>query len=171
MTDDILALGAVELRDRLAGGALSAVELAEACLARIESREPAVLAWAWIDRDHVLQQARALDAHRAAGHPLGSLHGVPVGVKDIVDTAGIPTENGTVIDVGRIPTADAFIVRRLREAGALILGKTVTTELAFRGPGPTRNPHDPARTPGGSSSGSAAAVAAGMVPLSIGTQT
>src|SRR3546814_17103409 len=114
MTDDILALGAVELRDRLAGGALSAVELAEACLARIESREPAVLAWAWIDRDHVLQQARALDAQRGDGHPVVSLHGVPVGVKEIVDTAGIPTDTGAGIQVVRIAQAPWSLVSRDR---------------------------------------------------------
>lgn len=171
MTDAILALGAVELRDRLASGALRSVELAQACLDRIGRLEPEVGAWAWLDPDHALRQARALDDHRASGRPIGPLHGLPVGVKDIVDTAGIPTENGTEIDAGRVPVEDAFVVRRLRQAGALIIGKTVTTELAFRGPGRTRNPHDPARTPGGSSSGSAAAVASRMVPLAIGTQT
>ena len=96
---------------------------------------------------------------------------MPVGVKDIVDTAGIPTENGTAIDAGRVPREDAFVVARLKAAGALILGKTVTTELAGMAPAPTRNPVDPAHTPGGSSAGSAAAVAAGQVPLAIGTQT
>jgi len=169
--DPILTLGAVELRDRLANGALRSVELAQAFLAQIERGEPQVGAWAWIDADHAMRQARALDDHRASGRPIGPLHGLPVGIKDIVDTAGIPTENGTVVDAGRVPVEDAFLVRRLRQAGALVLGKTVTTELAFRGPGRTRNPHDPTRTPGGSSSGSAAAVAARMVPLAIGTQT
>lgn len=169
--DPLLTLGAVELRDRIAAGELRAVELAEACLAAIERLEPAIGAWAWLDRDHALRQARALDEHRASGRPIGPLHGLPVGLKDIVDTAGIPTENGTAVDAGRVPVDDAFVVRRLRQAGALVMGKTVTTELAFRSPGRTRNPHDPARTPGGSSSGSAAAVAARMVPLAVGTQT
>ncbi len=117
------------------------------------------------------RQADAVDAARACGEAVGPLAGLPVGVKDIVDTADLPTENGTVLHVGRQPSADAFCVRALRAAGGVLMGKTVTTELATYAPGPTRNPHDPSRTPGGSSSGSAAAVAAGMVPLAIGTQT
>lgn len=167
----VLGLGAVELRDRLAKGALRAVELAQACLEEIEAREPEVQAWAWLDSDHVLEQARALDAYRATGRAIGPLHGLPVAVKDIIDTARIPTANGTVLDEGRVPSTDAFVVERLKAAGAIILGKTVTTELAFMHPGKTRNPYNPAHTPGGSSSGSAAAVAAGMAPLAIGTQT
>ncbi|MBL8708208.1 MAG: amidase, partial [Rhodospirillaceae bacterium] len=167
----ILGLGAVELRDRLARGAVRAVEIAEASLAQIAATEPRVQAWAWLDGAHVLDQARSLDAHRSAGRPIGPLHGVPVALKDIIDTAGMPTANGTALDAGRVPTADAFVVERLKAAGAIIMGKTVTTELAFMHPGKTRNPHNPDHTPGGSSSGSAAAVAAGMVPLAIGTQT
>lgn len=163
--------GAVELRDRLAAGALSAVALVEACLARIEAVEPQVQAWAWLDADHALEQARALDRHRQSGRPIGPLHGLPVGLKDIIDTARIPTENGCALDAGRVPARDAFVVERLKGAGAVIMGKTVTTELAYFTPGKTRNPVDPDRTPGGSSSGSAAAVAAGMVPLAVGTQT
>ena len=112
-----------------------------------------------------------MDAIRQAGRPLGPLHGIPVGVKDIIDVRGLPAERGTPAFAGRVPEADAALVERLREAGAVILGKTVTTELAFLHPSSTRNPHDPTRTPGGSSSGSAAAVAAGHVPLAIGTQT
>lgn len=164
-------LTAVALRDRLARGELRAVELAQGFLDQIAAREPEVQAWAWLDGEHVLQQARALDAHRASGKPLGPLHGLPVALKDVIDTRRIPTENGTPIDKGRVPVEDAFIVRRLRAAGAIILGKTVSTELAFLHPGKTRNPVDPAHTPGGSSSGSAAAVAARMTPLAIGTQT
>jgi Asp-tRNA(Asn)/Glu-tRNA(Gln) amidotransferase A subunit family amidase len=169
--DALLALGAVALRDRLANGALTAEALVEACLARIAAHEPQVGAWAWLDGDHAIAQARKLDAWRQAGRPLGPLHGLPVGLKDIIDTKGIPTANGTTIDHGRVPNADAWIVTRLRAAGAIVLGKTVTTECAYMSPGKTRNPHNPAHTPGGSSSGSAAAVAAGMVPLAIGTQT
>lgn len=169
--DPILVLSAVELRDRMARGALSAVVLAEACLAQIAAREPQIQAWAWLDGEHVLRQARALDAHRTSGRAIGPLHGLPVAVKDIIDTARIPTANGTVLDAGRVPTADAFVVERLKAAGAVIMGKTVTTELAFLHPGKTRNPHDTDHTPGGSSSGSAAAVATGMVPFAIGTQT
>ncbi|MFC4666924.1 amidase [Seohaeicola nanhaiensis] len=169
--DALLSLSAVELRDRLASGALRAVELVEACLARIAAVEPEVQAWAWLDGDHALQQARQLDHWRQSGRQPGPLHGLPVGLKDIIDTEGIPTANGTPIDEGRVPAQDAWIVARLRAAGAIVLGKTVTTECAFLHPGKTRNPHNPAHTPGGSSSGSAAAVAAGMVPLAVGTQT
>jgi Asp-tRNA(Asn)/Glu-tRNA(Gln) amidotransferase A subunit family amidase len=155
----------------LGRGAIKSVELVEACLARIAEREDTVRAWAHLDRDFALQQARACDEAREAGRPAGPLHGVPVGVKDIFDTRDLPTENGTVLDSGRQPTENCTVVNLLREAGAVILGKTVTTELAVYHPGETTNPHDPARTPGGSSSGSAAAVASCMVPLAIGTQT
>jgi Asp-tRNA(Asn)/Glu-tRNA(Gln) amidotransferase A subunit family amidase len=167
----VVGLGALEIRDRLARGVLRAVDVTQACLDRIAAIEPAVQAWAWLDGDHAMAQARALDAHRSTGRPLGPLHGLPVGIKDIIDTARIPTCNGTALDAGRVPVADAFVVERLKAAGAIIMGKTVSTELAYLQPGKTRNPHDPERTPGGSSSGSAAAVAAGMVPLAIGTQT
>ncbi|MGF1593908.1 MAG: amidase [Kiloniellaceae bacterium] len=167
----LLQLDAVELRDRMAGGALRAVELAEACIDEIGRREPEVGAWAFLDGDNVMQQAKALDDHRGRGRPIGPLHGLPVGLKDIIDAKGMPTENGTPLDAGRKPGEDAYVVQRLKRDGALIMGKTVTTELALRHPGKTRNPHNPAHTPGGSSSGSAAAVAAGMVPLALGTQT
>ncbi len=117
-------------------------------------------AWAFLDPELARAQARRCDEIRRAGRPQGPLHGIPVGVKDIIDTRDMPTENGTVLHAGRRPTRDAAVVERLRAAGAVILGKTVTTELAVYHPGKTRNPHDPERTPGGSSSGSAAAVAA-----------
>ena len=159
------------MRDRLASGALRAVDLVRACLARISELEPQVGAWAWIDESYALAQAERLDQWRQSGRSLGPLHGLPVGLKDVIDTKGIPTENGTPIDAGRLPAEDAWIVARLRAAGAIILGKTVTTECAFLHPGRTRNPHNLDHTPGGSSQGSAAAVAAGMVPLAIGTQT
>ena len=116
-------------------------------------------------------QAQALDEARANGRPLGPLHGVPVGVKDIFDTSDMPTEDGTVLHKDRQPARDSTVVALLRQAGAVIMGKTVTTEMALFGPGKTRNPHDATRTPGGSSSGSAAAVASGMVPLAVGSQT
>lgn len=163
--------GTVELRDRLARGALGALELVELCLDRIAEREGDVGAWAWHDPEFARAQARQLDSHRASGRPIGPLHGLPVGVKDIIDTARIPTENGCALDAGRVPITDAFVVERLRQAGAVIMGKTVTTELAFLRPSATRNPHNLDHTPGGSSSGSAAAVADGMVPLAVGTQT
>ncbi len=168
---DIVQLTAVELRDRIARGEVRASEAAAAFLEQVDRREGEVGAWAFLDRDIVGKQAAAAERQRGTGRPTGSLHGLPVGLKDIIDTKDMPTENGTPIDAARQPSTDATIVRRLREAGAVIMGKTVTTELASMHPGGTRNPLDPGRTPGGSSSGSAAAVAAGMVPLAVGTQT
>ncbi|WP_033066979.1 amidase [Thalassospira australica] len=167
----LLTLDVVDLRDRLASGAVRAVEYVEACLARIAEIEPQVQAWAWLDSDHAIAQARALDARRQSGAPIGPLHGLPVGLKDVIDTAKIPTSNGTPLDAGRVPEEDAVLVSRLKAAGAIIMGKTVSTELAFMHPSKTRNPHNPDHTPGGSSAGSAAAVAAAMVPLAVGTQT
>lgn len=164
-------LGAAELARGIRDGAFSAEAVARSCLDRISATEDAVRAWTHLDPDHALEQARAADQCRAAGRYCGALHGVPVGIKDIIDTADMPTENGTVLHAGRRPVADAALVARLRAAGAIIIGKTVTTELATYAPGKTRNPHHPEHTPGGSSSGSAAAVAAHMVPLAVGTQT
>ena len=164
-------LTAIEAARRMRDGEMTAEEYTAACLARIEATEAQVQAWAHLDSEHALEQARMLDQVRQAGEPCGPLHGVPVGIKDIFDTRVLPTENGTAIDAGRQPDADARVVSLLREAGAVIMGKTVTTELAVYHPGKTRNPHNPDHTPGGSSSGSAAAVAAHMVPLSVGTQT
>ncbi|MGH6619099.1 MAG: amidase, partial [Alphaproteobacteria bacterium] len=152
-------------------GRITSEEMVEACLSRVDEVDSRVEAWAFLDRDHALAQARRADRARQEGEPLGRLHGIPVGIKDIFDTADMPTEDGTVLHAGRQPTVDSMAVALLREAGAVIMGKTVTTELAVYSPGKTRNPHDPERTPGGSSSGSAAAVAAGMVPLAIGSQT
>jgi len=137
----------------------------------VRDTDARVQAWAFLDPEHALAQARAADDVRLSGQPVGPLHGVPVGIKDIIDTADMPTENGSVLHAGRTPSRDATVVARLRGAGAVILGKTVTTEFATYTPGKTRNPHDPEHTPGGSSSGSAAAVAAGMVPLALGSQT
>jgi Asp-tRNA(Asn)/Glu-tRNA(Gln) amidotransferase A subunit family amidase len=162
---------ALEARDGMARGEFSATELCESCLRRIAAREAEIGAFAYFEDAQVRRAAKAADDYRNTGRPLGALHGLPIGVKDIIDTADMPTENGTSIDAGRRPSKDAEVVRRLRQAGAIIMGKTVTTELAFFAPGKTRNPHDPAHTPGGSSSGSAAAVAAGFVPLAIGSQT
>ena len=142
-----------------------------ACLDRIAAVEGDVQAFVHLDPDHALAQARVLDRLKADGDRIGPLHGIPVAIKDIFDTADYPTEYGSPIFAGRRPTADATVVRKLREAGAVIIGKTVTTEFAYFNPGKTRNPRDLKRTPGGSSSGSAAAVAAGMVPLAIGSQT
>ena len=152
-------------------GALSSEELVQACLERVREIEPQVQAWTFLDEEHALAQARASDELRRSGQAAGPLCGVPVGIKDIIDTGDMPTENGTVLHAGRTPREDAAVVAKLRAAGAVILGKTVTTECAYFHPGKTRNPHNPEHTPGGSSSGSAAAVAAGMVPLALGSQT
>jgi Asp-tRNA(Asn)/Glu-tRNA(Gln) amidotransferase A subunit family amidase len=168
---DLADLTAHETRARLERGELRAAGLAEALLARIAAREPEVGAFAFHDPELARAAAGEADTFRGTGRAIGPLHGLAVGIKDIIDTADMPTENGTVIDAGRRPRKDAVLVRRLRQAGAVVMGKTVTTELAYASPGKTRNPHDPTRTPGGSSSGSAAAVAAGMVPLAVGSQT
>ena len=152
-------------------GRITPPEMTRYCLDAIEALEDTVGAWASLDPDGARKQADILEAHRQRGLALGPLHGVPVGVKDIIDTKDMPTELGTPLHAGRRPSADATVVSLLREAGAVIVGKTVTTELAVMAPGKTRNPHNPEHTPGGSSSGSAAAVAAGMVPLAVGSQT
>lgn len=162
---------ALQLFTSLTSGALRVPDMAEKLSAHIEANEGDIHAWAWFDPDFVRAQAEALEKHRTEGRKVGRLHGLPVGIKDIIDTKRIPTENGSLLDKGRVPTEDAFVVSRLKQEGALIMGKTVTTELAFMDASPTRNPHNLAHTPGGSSSGSAAAVAAGMVPFAIGTQT
>lgn len=168
---DSVHLGARDAAEAIRSGKISSRELVEACLARIEQFDPEIGAWAHLDPGLALEQARRADESRHRGRTTGPLHGVPVGIKDIIDTFDLPTECGTVLHAGRTPSKDAALVAALREAGAIILGKTVTSELAVYTPGKTRNPHDPARTPGGSSSGSAAAVAAFMCPLSVGTQT
>ncbi len=164
-------LSASEAARLIRDGVISSEELVRACLDRVREVDADVQAWAFLDPDHALAQARSADEVRLSGQPIGPLHGVPVGVKDIIDTADMPTENGSVLHAGRTPSRDATVVAMLRAAGAVIMGKTVTTEFATRAPGKTRNPHNPAHTPGGSSSGSAAAVAAGMAPLALGSQT
>src|SRR5918992_1489000 len=168
---DLHLLSASEAARLIRHGLISSEQLVEACLARIREVESQVQAWTFLDPDYALAQARALDQLRLSGQAIGPLHGVPVGIKDIFDTADMPTENGSVIHAGRTPPRDATTVSRLRAAGAVIMGKTVTTEFAYFAPGKTRNPHNPDHTPGGSSSGSAAAVAAEMVPLALGSQT
>jgi Asp-tRNA(Asn)/Glu-tRNA(Gln) amidotransferase A subunit family amidase len=162
---------ALDARGRMARGEMRAAEYVDAQLRRIAAGDPEIEAFAFFDPTLPRAAAKAVDDYRASGRPIGALHGLTVGLKDIIDTADMPTENGTRIDAGRRPGKDATIARRLREAGGIVMGKTVTTELAYAWPGKTRNPHDPARTPGGSSSGSAAAVAAGMVSFAVGTQT
>lgn len=168
---NLYALTAVEAAGLIQAGQISSEELVQDCLKRIGEVDGAVQAWAHLDSDYALERARESDKHRRSGAPIGPLHGVPVGVKDIFDTLDYPTEYGTPMHAGRKTVEDATAVARLREAGAIVLGKTVTAEFAVLSPGKTTNPHDAARTPGGSSSGSAAAVAASMIPLALGTQT
>ena len=160
-------LGVRDILKRVAAGEATAESEARACLERVAEREAAIGAWTYVDAERALAEARRRDQVRAKG----PLHGVAVGIKDIFDTADMPTSYGSPIYADHRPAADAACVALLRAAGAVALGKTVTTEFAMTHPGKTRNPHDPAHTPGGSSSGSAAAVAAGMVPVALGTQT
>ncbi len=160
--------GTVEL---IKQGAMTSEQLVTDCLNTINATDSALHAWQYLDQDHALEQAVNLDHIRRAGKPLGDLHGIPIGVKDIFDTSDMPTERGSVIYKGRQPQYDCAVVEKLREAGAVILGKTVTTEFAYMNPARTKNPHNQAYSPGGSSSGSAAAVAAGQVPLAVGSQT
>jgi Asp-tRNA(Asn)/Glu-tRNA(Gln) amidotransferase A subunit family amidase len=168
---NLFALTLTQAAADIAAARISSAELVTDCLERIAQVDGDVQAWAFLDRDHALRQAKAADEQRLRGEQIGPLHGVPVGIKDIFDTSDMPTEFGSPLCAGRTPRHDAATVARLRAAGAVIMGKTVTTEFAYFSPGKTRNPHDPARTPGGSSSGSAAAVAAYMVPGAIGSQT
>lgn len=164
-------LSAMDAREALEQGSLTSQELVEACFERIEELEGSIGAWAHLDKEVAMEQARQADEYRGRGLATGALHGLPVGIKDIIDTSDYPTERGTVLYHGRTPARDATVVSLLKEAGAIILGKTVTTELAVYSPGKTKNPHNIEHTPGGSSSGSAAAVASAMVPLAVGTQT
>jgi aspartyl-tRNA(Asn)/glutamyl-tRNA(Gln) amidotransferase subunit A len=170
MTPEPYALTLAGAIDALSSRALSCTALTQSLLDRIDATDANVQAWAWLDREHALAAARTLDARRKAGGR-STLEGVPIGVKDIVATAGMPTQMGSPIYAGAIPARDAECIAHLDRAGGIVLGKTVTTEFAFMQPGKTRNPWNAACTPGGSSSGSAAAVALGQVPAAIGTQT
>ena len=164
-------LSALRAARAIREGELTSEELVGACLARIAECEEQIGAWEHLDEEFALRQAREADQARGEGKALGPLHGVPVGIKDVIDTADLPTENGSPLHAGRRPAEDAAVVSLLKSAGAVIMGKTVTTEFAVYHPGKTKNPHDPNRTPGGSSSGSAAAVASRMIPAAVGSQT
>ena len=166
--------GALTVRQYVAlilEGKATSEKLVSGCLARIDSSDGDIGAWVHLNRETAISQATSCDESRKRGLPTGSLQGIPVGIKDIFDTVDYPTERGTPIYAGRRPDADCAVVEKLREAGAVIPGKTVTSELAWMHPAETKNPHSVLHTPGGSSSGSAAAVAAGHVPLAIGSQT
>jgi len=167
MSDALNTLSLAALARRIAGGKATSEGIVGACLARIAVREPDVLAWVSLDPEKALAQARARDRET----PRGALHGLPIAIKDVFETVDWPTEYGSPAYSGHRPARDAAVVALLKAAGAVILGKTVTTEFAAAHPNKTRNPHNPAHTPGGSSSGSAAAVADFMVPAGTGTQT
>jgi Asp-tRNA(Asn)/Glu-tRNA(Gln) amidotransferase A subunit family amidase len=166
-----MALTLIETARTLIQGTMSSRACTEHCLTRIRERDSGVGAWAALDEARALALADECDRRRATTPDRAPLHGVPIGVKDIIDTADLPTQMGTPAFAGHRPERDAAVVERLKRAGGFVLGKTVTTECAFMHPGKTRNPWHPEHTPGGSSSGSAAAVAAAFVPAAIGTQT
>ena len=168
---DIFSLSTNELVAKLRDGQISSVEVCSHYIERIKKFEKDVKAWAHFNKKELLEKANEADEYRKSGKPLGSLHGLPVAVKDIIGTLDMPTECGTIIRKKMTGSQDAEVVNLLKIAGAIVMGKTETTELAYFHPGKTKNPHDYSRTPGGSSSGSAAAVAAHMAPLSIGSQT
>ena len=165
-----LNTSAVEMVKSLKKGELTSEELVKSYIKEIKKKENDVQAWEYFDEELVLTQAKQCDLlHQSGQH--GDLHGIPVGIKDIFDTEDMPTSDGTEIHKKNLSLNDCTVVSKLKQAGAIIMGKTVTTELAYYSPGKTKNPHDLSRTPGGSSSGSAAAVASHMVPLAVGSQT
>jgi len=168
---DLHQLSLCEATHAIREGRLTSAQLTRACLAQIARHEPQILAWQWLSPELAVEKALARDDQAKSGQIPGKLHGIPIGIKDIIATRGIPTEMGSPIFSGFVPQASAAVVARLEAAGAFVLGKTVTAELAYLTPGKTRNPWNPAHTPGGSSSGSAAAVAAGFTPAALGTQT
>ena len=170
MPEALHHLGVKQALQGLREGRFTSEALVRDCLTHIARLDPKIEAWAWLKSEAALETARSADHHRRAGKQ-GALLGVPVAIKDIIDVRGVPTRMGSPVFEDNIPSTSARVVRRWEEAGAVLLGKTVTAELAYFSPGKTRNPWNPAHTPGGSSSGSAAAVAARFVPAALGTQT
>ena len=168
---DIFSLSLEELSEKINSGQLTSVEVCETYIERIKKFDKDIKAWAHFDRKVLLEKATEADEHRRSGKPTGYLHGVPIAVKDIIGTVDMPTECGTVIRKGKSYSQNAEIIDLLHSSGAIVMGKTATSELAYLGPPPTTNPHDKSRTPGGSSSGSAASVASFMAPASVGSQT
>ena len=168
---EIFSLSLEDLAKKIKDAQISSVEVCETYIERISKFEKDVKAWAHFDKKVLLEKAAEADDHRRSGKPVGLLHGVPIAVKDIVGTVDMPTECGTVIRKGKSYSQNAEIIDLLHSAGAIVMGKTATSELAYLGPPATTNPHDKTRTPGGSSSGSAASVASFMAPASIGSQT
>jgi len=168
---EISSLSAYDLSIKLKSGEISSVDVCKAYLERIDKFEKNVQAWQFLDKKLLLEKAEEADEYRKSGKPLGALHGMPIAIKDIIGTYDMPTECGTVFRKKKSSSQDSEIVNLLKNAGAIIMGKTVTCELAYINPSKTKNPHDYNRTPGGSSSGSAAAVASYMTHLSVGSQT
>ena len=169
--ENIINFKTTELVEKIKNGEVSSKALCEVYINRIEKFEKKVCAWAFFDKKKLLEKAEEADTYRSSGKPLGPLHGIPVALKDIIGTYDMPTECGTKLRKGKSLSQDSEVANLIKNSGAILMGKTVTTELAYFEPGKTKNPHDYTRTPGGSSSGSAAAVASFMAPLSVGTQT
>ena len=169
--ENIINFKTTELVEKIKNGEVSSKALCEVYINRIEKFEKKVCAWAFFDKKKLLEKAEEADTYRSSGKPLGPLHGIPVALKDIIGTYDMPTECGTKLRKGKSLSQDSEVANLIKNSGAILMGKTVTTELAYFDPGKTKNPHDYTRTPGGSSSGSAAAVASFMAPLSVGTQT
>jgi len=168
---NFFSLSVNELANKIKDSQITSVEVCKNYIERINKFEKDIKAWAHFDEKILLEKAKESDEYRKSGKPLGPLHGVPVALKDIIGTFDMPTECGTVLRKGNTESQDAEIVDLLKSSGAIIMGKTETAELAYLNPGRTKNPHDYTRTPGGSSSGAAAVIAAHMAPLSIGSQT
>ena len=168
---DIFSMTTNELVAKMREGQISSVEVCKAYISRVDKFEKDVKAWNFLDKKILLEKAEDADEYRKSGKPLGSLHGLPIAIKDIFGTYDMPTECGTVFRKKMSAAQDSEVVNLLKNAGAIIMGKTVTAELAYIHPGKTTNPHDYSRTPGGSSSGSAAVIASQMAPLSVGSQT
>ena len=168
---EVSSSSAYELSLKLKSGEISSIDLCKSYIDRIKKFEKDVKAWQFFDEKLLLEKAEEADDYRKSGKPLGPLHGMPIAIKDIIGTYDMPTECGTVFRKKKSSSQDSEIVNLLKNAGAIVMGKTVTCELAYIHPSKTRNPHDYSRTPGGSSSGSAAVVASYMSHLSIGSQT
>ena len=168
---NLFSLPVYQLAEKIRKSELTSIELCTNYIDQINKFEKDVKAWVHFDKKLLLEKADEADKHRKSGKPMGPLHGIPVALKDIIGTYDMPTECGTVLRKGKTQSQNAEIVDILKSAGAIIMGKTATSELAFLAPPATRNPHDYSRTPGGSSSGSAAVIATHMAPLSIGSQT
>ena len=168
---NVFSLPVSKIAEKIKKSEITCLEVCQNYITQIEKYEKDVKAWAFFDKKLLIEKAEEADTYRKSGKPMGILHGIPVALKDIIGTYDMPTECGTVLRKGKTQSQNSEIVDLLKSEGAIIMGKTATSELAYLGPPDTRNPHDYSRTPGGSSSGSAAVIATHMAPLSIGSQT